>query len=126
MPAGEEGDPEATAPVEVSSIGIELIEMRRRQRLRTQRMMAIGVVCVGIGTIAYLWHLVAGLGTLPPQPQPPRASIESVAPKSASANLTPPAPKPPSAPAQESAPSARGIQRQVAPRSTGTPRAGDD
>lgn len=49
IPADEsEGDPEATAPVEVSAVGIEAIEARRRARRRTQRIVSVAVLVAGI------------------------------------------------------------------------------
>lgn len=61
IPASDsEGDPEATAPVEISAIGIEAIESRRRSRKRMRRLgkiALIGMILVG----AYLvWQLFGG------------------------------------------------------------------
>lgn len=61
IPADEaEGDPEATAPVELSAVGIEAIEARRRQRQHARRfggLLATFAACA----LAYLaWQVLTG------------------------------------------------------------------
>ena len=54
IPASEdEGDPEATAPVELSEVGIQAIENKRRERRRTRRLVS-GLIVVAIAIGAFL------------------------------------------------------------------------
>ncbi len=53
-----EGDPEATAPVELSEVGIEAIESKRRDRKRVRRLVGLlAVVTASIGGY-FLWRLL--------------------------------------------------------------------
>jgi serine/threonine protein phosphatase PrpC len=52
-PDREDGDPEATAPVELSEVGIQAIETRRKDRKRA-RSIAIGLIAAGIGLCLYI------------------------------------------------------------------------
>ena len=59
IPADEsEGDPEATAPVELSAVGIQAIESKRRERKRTHRVLItlalISAVAIGYFAIRFL------------------------------------------------------------------------
>jgi len=78
IPANQtEGDPEATAPVELSEIGIQAIETKRRERKRA-RSLAIGLIATGIGLGLYFAWI-----SLWPELPPNRASL---APSSPSAD----------------------------------------
>lgn len=50
------GDPEATAPVELSAVGIEAIEARRRQRRRSRRFALIGAIGLLAAAGWLLWR----------------------------------------------------------------------
>jgi protein phosphatase len=75
-PDAETGDPEATAPVEISEVGIQAIETQRRERLRMQRLgTALGVAAVVIVVLVLLRALLSPSdgpdpGTTMPDPAP--------------------------------------------------------
>lgn len=77
VPADEsDGDPEATAPVELTSVGIEAIETRRRQRRRAQQ---IGTVVLIAGAVVAAWLIWQASrspanNAAPPAPRPPAES----------------------------------------------------
>lgn len=86
IPADEStGDPEATAPVELSQVGIEAIERKRRSRRLTQRLgFALSVATILLG--AYLLvRLLSGMTSeVEPEPAPEvedRFEIESQPPR---------------------------------------------
>ncbi len=69
IPAGDgEGDPEATAPVELSEVGIRAIEKKRLGRQRIRRGVAIVVVAVLATGLYFLWRLIAGQPPIQPNP----------------------------------------------------------
>lgn len=74
-----EGDPEATAPVELSEVGIEAIESRRRARKQMRQVgLVVGVIAIALG--AWLvWRL------LQPNPSAPQTSTGSIARPAATA-----------------------------------------
>jgi protein phosphatase len=119
IPADEaEGDPEATAPVELSSVGIEAIETRRRQRRRGRRIGG-ALAAVAACLLAYLvWQLASG--NAEPDPATER-SVPATAPRKSETQPTPEA-----APAEESAPAPvdrfdidRPVPRRGVPRDDG-------
>lgn len=59
IPTGDGGgDPEATAPVELSEVGIQAIENKRRERRRARRA-AFVIVVLALGTGAYfIWRFL--------------------------------------------------------------------
>jgi protein phosphatase len=68
IPASEaEGDPEATAPVELSAIGIEAIESKRRERKRTRQVTTGAIALLTLLGLVLLWHL---LRSADPTPEP--------------------------------------------------------
>ncbi len=68
IPADEtDGDPEATAPVELTSIGIEAIEAKRRQR---NRMQQVGTVVFVAGAVVGAWLLWQALRAPAEAPRP--------------------------------------------------------
>ena len=103
IPADEaEGDPEATAPVELSSVGIEAIETRRRQR-RTARRLGSVVAGIVVCALAYLaWQLLTA-NEPPSPPAEPDAPPRRSAPAAATGD-SPPQPTPNAAPAEAPAP----------------------
>jgi len=61
IPASDaEGDPEATAPVELSAIGIEAIENKRRARQRTRQLAMVAMALSGALVLFLLWQLLRG------------------------------------------------------------------
>ena len=53
-----DGDPEATAPVELSEVGIQAIENKRRERRRTRRVVFL-IVALALGMGAYfIWRFL--------------------------------------------------------------------
>ena len=80
IPADETGgDPEATAPVELTSIGIEAIEAKRRQR---NRIRQVGTVVFVAGTVVGGWLLWQALRA-PAETTPPAATRSAPTPKPA-------------------------------------------
>jgi serine/threonine protein phosphatase PrpC len=85
-PDREDGDPEATAPVELSEVGIQAIETKRRDRNRA-RSIAIGLIVAGLCLGLYFAWLALGAsnetiptGTdrssaIPDRTEPPAALI---------------------------------------------------
>ncbi len=73
-PDSEDGDPEATAPVELSEVGIQAIEAKRRERKRA-RTLAIGLIAAGLCLGLYLAWL-----TLWPSTESNRPGSEQAAP----------------------------------------------
>ena len=66
IPASEaDGDPEATAPVELSAVGIEAIESKRRQRARGQKIGSIVLVLIVAAAVYFAWQRLGGS----PEPQ---------------------------------------------------------
>lgn len=59
IPADEvDGDPEATAPIELSSVGIEAIENKRRLRKHNRRIVSV-LAAIAAAVISYfLWQLL--------------------------------------------------------------------
>ena len=82
----EEGDPEATAPVELSEVGIQAIETKRRERKRA-RAFAIGLIAAAVCLGLYFAWL-----TLWSSGESDRAGREGTppAPNRAEATETPP------------------------------------
>jgi protein phosphatase len=75
IPASEdEGDPEATAPVELSAVGIEAIETKRRERERTRRISMAGVALLGVIGLVLLWQLLRSPGAEPESARDPQAT----------------------------------------------------
>jgi serine/threonine protein phosphatase PrpC len=70
IPADEaEGDPEATAPVELSAVGIEAIEIKRRERKQMRKLaIALAVASVVFG-VYFLWQFLQSDGDTAPSPQ---------------------------------------------------------
>ncbi len=65
-----EGDPEATTPVELSEIGIQAIENKRRERRRNRRLLSgLAIAAVVVGAFL-LWR-----GLVPERPADPAPSI---------------------------------------------------
>jgi protein phosphatase len=66
IPADEvEGDPEATAPIELSTVGIEAIENKRRERKHNRRIVSV-LAAIAAAVIAYfLWQLLQSETTGP-------------------------------------------------------------
>ncbi|HEB88141.1 MAG TPA: Stp1/IreP family PP2C-type Ser/Thr phosphatase [Deltaproteobacteria bacterium] len=63
-----EGDPEATAPVEISEIGIQAIENRRRVRRRNRRLLSgLAIAAVIVGAIL-VWRGLHPEGSMGPAP----------------------------------------------------------
>lgn len=61
VPAGPtEGDPEATAPVELSEVGLRAIESRRRSRQRARRIGLTLAVAALLGALYLVWQLSEG------------------------------------------------------------------
>ena len=71
-----EGDPEASSPVELTSVGIEAIEAKRRQRYRIQ---AVGIVVFIASAVVGAWLLWQALRT-PAGAPPPAATRSAPAP----------------------------------------------
>lgn len=71
----KQGDPEATAPVEISAIGIEAIETRRRRRIRTQRITAALAVLALAAAGYFVWRFLNPPSSPPPRPRTPVAPI---------------------------------------------------
>ena len=79
IPADEfEGDPEATAPVELSSVGIEAIESHRRRRKRARQIGMIAGITGAILAATLIWQSL--FSTARDAPEPERASEPPVAP----------------------------------------------
>lgn len=94
-----QGDPEATAPVELSAVGIEAIEKKRRARQRTRLVATAAILLLAIGVAWFAWQ---SLG------RPARAPARSGMPAPAAA-----APRP--------APDAPGVPAQAAPDAAEAP-----
>lgn len=79
IPAGEpDGDPEATAPVELSAVGIEAIEAKRRSRRRRQRLLiALVLVLAVAGVVLALRALGRGDAEAPSPQAAPRPSSDA-------------------------------------------------
>jgi serine/threonine protein phosphatase PrpC len=93
IPASEaDGDPEATAPVELSTVGIEAIESKRRQRKRTRQIafvIACLVACIGA---YFLWQFLhpgpdGGTASASPEATEARAAVIGTTPESRSAEM---------------------------------------
>ena len=98
-------DPEVTAPVELTAIGIEAIESKRRQRERGRRAGLLFLVAVVVSGGWLLWQ------TLRPSGTPPQASPHPRAPSFGPAGAQPPEEAPDRAlPTQR-----RGIPRDASP-----------
>ena len=106
-PDREEGDPEATAPVELSEVGIQAIEAKRRERKRA-RFIAIGLIAAGLCLGLYFAWL-----TFRPSPEPDRSrpGRAAAAPDRARNPVTPEASTPGEAFESEAEPPRRGIPR---------------
>jgi hypothetical protein len=82
IPKGE-GDPEATAPIELSEVGIQAIENKRRERRRTRRA-AFVIVALALGIGAYsIWRFTQSpttAGTTPSLPAEERPTPEATRP----------------------------------------------
>jgi len=82
-----EGDPEATAPIELSTVGIEAIENKRRERKRNRRLASVlALLATAIGAY-FLWQLLQS-GTA----SPGSAQTKASAPKSPAAEIAPNSP----------------------------------
>ena len=57
------GDPEATAPVTLSEVGIKAIEGKRRDRKRTRRIVTLMISLALIASVYLLWQLLATMPT---------------------------------------------------------------
>ncbi|MEZ4289145.1 MAG: Stp1/IreP family PP2C-type Ser/Thr phosphatase [Myxococcota bacterium] len=53
-------DPEATAPVEISEVGIQAIETRRRTRARLRRAGLLAALALGLIGVFVVWRILAG------------------------------------------------------------------
>ena len=90
IPADEsEGDPEATAPVELTHVGIEAIETRRRQRHRTKQ---IGTVLAIAGAVVAAWLIWQAANAPAPTERPP-SSPSNAPPPSDRFEVDEPAPR---------------------------------
>jgi serine/threonine protein phosphatase PrpC len=71
IPAGAtEGDPESTAPIELSEGGMQAIENDRHERKRTRRTVTVMVaLALGLG-VYFLWQLFKPAATAAPTPSP--------------------------------------------------------
>ena len=82
IPIGE-GDPEATAPVELSEVGIQAIENKRRERRRMRRA-AFVIVALALGMGAYfIWRFMqpqTTAGATPSLPAEKRTTPEATRP----------------------------------------------
>ena len=105
-----EGDPEATAPVELTSVGIEAIETRRRQRLRAQQ---IGTIVLIAGAVVAAWLVW----------QASRSPSDAAAPARPTAESPSPTPSPTPTPAPDAPLEDRFEIEDPAPRK-GIPREG--
>ncbi len=82
IPADESlGDPEATAPVELSAVGIEAIEKKRRERRRSRQVAAIVVTTVALGAAWFAWRSLGGANS------PPAARTRSIPSKAAPSKI---------------------------------------
>jgi len=82
IPADEAvGDPEATAPVELSEVGIKAIENRRRERRRSHRGLIVLVAVVLVGSFYLLWRFLEFTASEAPAPPEVRIEIEDDTPR---------------------------------------------
>jgi hypothetical protein len=74
---GTQTDPEATAPVELSDIGIEAIESKRSERTTMHRAGIAAIVFVACAAAFLAWRLLDSAE----QPEPePKSTTEPAAP----------------------------------------------
>lgn len=66
-----QGDPEATAPTELSGIGIEAIESKRRERTSTHRAAIAAIVFAACAAAFLAWQLLNTATQPPLEPAPP-------------------------------------------------------
>ena len=71
IPADESiGDPEATAPVELSAVGIELIESKRRQRKRIREIASALILLAACAGAYFLWQFLHSRTDIDMRPEP--------------------------------------------------------
>jgi len=82
IPASDaEGDPEATAPVELSAVGIEAIETRRRRQHRARQLgLGAGIAAAGVA-LYLLWQFLSPSGGTAGSASVDRFEIEEEAPR---------------------------------------------
>lgn len=74
--SASEGDPEATAPVELSEVGVQAIEARRRSRIRARRIaLVLAAAALASSGLFLAWQLVHA-----PRAAAPPAAEEGLGP----------------------------------------------
>jgi protein phosphatase len=85
MPTSQtQGDPEATAPVELSDIGIEAIENKRRERTLIHRVGIAAIVFAACAAAFLAWQLLNAASRPPPEsasPPEPAPTMNTDAPR---------------------------------------------
>ena len=102
IPASEaDGDPEATAPVELSAVGIEAIESKRRQRKDMRRLGSIVLVLLIASAAYFTWQRLSGKPVPPEMAPAPDAAANAAAQKLQAASETETETEPPAEAAAE-------------------------